>query len=358
MGAWGTAISSNDTYADIYGEFFDLYNYGLDVAEISKKLITDNQETINDTDDCNNFWFALAKAQWECKQLNKDIFERVKNVIETGSDLQVWQKLDACEKDIKKRKVVLEKFLNELQTERPKAKSRKKKIVRQPIFEKGDCVIFELGNENYGGVIVLEAIKDTELGLNLIALTRINSKVKPILKDFENSEILTKSFATSHSVTLQHSYDFPVASLHYHTNYYPASVGDVYSLINAYGNFNSYGTFFIASPNGSVYALVVNNPSAMTNFLSQYPPSYSTNPDGSVAVNFPAPLNDLYNDVAFDYNSNTQSSYEVALAYMLDTYNMGIALTKMNSAGNFQKLGANKSTTADGSPKYEQTKCP
>jgi len=24
MGAWGTAISSNDTYADIYGEFVDL----------------------------------------------------------------------------------------------------------------------------------------------------------------------------------------------------------------------------------------------------------------------------------------------------------------------------------------------
>ena len=81
MGAWGTAISSNDTYADIYGEFFDLYNDGLDVAEISKKLIADHQETINDADDCNNFWFALAKAQWECKQLDKDIFERIKNVL-------------------------------------------------------------------------------------------------------------------------------------------------------------------------------------------------------------------------------------------------------------------------------------
>jgi len=74
MGAWGTAISSNDTYADIYGEFFDFYNDGLDVAEISQKLIAANQETINDKDDCNNFWFALAKAQWECKQLDKDIF--------------------------------------------------------------------------------------------------------------------------------------------------------------------------------------------------------------------------------------------------------------------------------------------
>jgi hypothetical protein len=195
MGVWGTAISSNDTYADIYSEFFDLYNDGLDVAEISKKLIADNQETINNTDDCNNFWFSLAKAQWECKQLDKEIFDRVKKVIETRADLEVWRQLDADEKDIKKRKAFLDKFLTDLQTERPKAKSRKKKIIRQPIFEKGDCVIFELENKNYGGAIVLEAIKDTELGLNLIALTRINSKGKPILKDFENSEILTKSFA-------------------------------------------------------------------------------------------------------------------------------------------------------------------
>lgn len=196
MGAWGTAISSNDTYADIYGEFFDLYDDGLDVAEISKKLIADNQEIINDTDDCNNFWFALAKAQWECKQLDKDIFDRVKKIIETGIDLEVWRQLDAEEKDIKKRKAVLDKFLADLQTERPKAKSRKKKIIRQPVFEKGDCLTFKLENGNYGGAVVLEAIKNSEYGYNLIATTRINQLSKPAKKDFENAEVLVMNYAS------------------------------------------------------------------------------------------------------------------------------------------------------------------
>lgn len=196
MGAWGTAISANDTYADIYGEFFNLYNDGLDVTEISKKLIADNQETINDTDDCNNFWFALAKAQWECKQLDKDIFDRVKKVIETGSDLEVWRQLDADEKDIKKRKGVLDKFLADLQTERPKAKSRKKKIICQPVFEKGDCLTFRLENGNYGGAVVLEAIKDSEYGHNLIATTRINQSNKPTKKDFENADVLVMNYAS------------------------------------------------------------------------------------------------------------------------------------------------------------------
>lgn len=186
MGAWGTAISSNDTYADIYDEFFDLYNEGQSLEEISKKLIADNQETINEPDDSNNFWFALAKAQWECKQLETKILERVKQIIETGSDLQVWRRLDADEKNIKKRKVVLEKFWADLQTERPKTKPRKKKVIKQPPFDKGDCLTFKLANGNYGGAVVLEAIKDTEYGHTLIATTRINQPTKPTKNRFRN----------------------------------------------------------------------------------------------------------------------------------------------------------------------------
>lgn len=196
MGAWGTAISSNDTYADIYGEFFDSYNDGLSVEEISRKLISDNKEIINDPDDENNFWFALAKAQWECKQLDKSVFERVRQIIETGQDLEVWRQLDADEKDIKKRKAILDKFLIDLQTERTKAKARKKKIIREPVFEKGDCLAFKLADGNYNGAVVLEAVKDTEYGYNLIASTRINQSNKPTKKDFENAEVLLLNYAS------------------------------------------------------------------------------------------------------------------------------------------------------------------
>jgi hypothetical protein len=195
MGAWGTAISSNDTYSDIYDSFFTLYNDGFNVIEISKKLIADNQETINDTDDGNNFWFALAKAQWECKELDKELLERIKQIIETGSDLEVWKNLEASERDIKKRKIVLEKFYSTLQSEKNKAKARKKKILLQPFFEKGDCLTYKLENENYGGAVVLESIKDTELGINLIAITRINQKSKPTLSDFKTAEVLVLNFA-------------------------------------------------------------------------------------------------------------------------------------------------------------------
>lgn len=194
MGAWGTGISSNDTYADIYDEFFELYNEGQSVSQITKLLISNNQETINEPDDCNNFWFALAKAQWECKELDKDIFERVRKIIESGSDIEVWRRLDAQEKDLKKRKIALDIFFESLLAERPKAKARKKKITRQPPFDKGDCLTFKLSNNNYGGAVVLEAMRDTEYGYCLIVTTRINQSTKPTKDDFEKAEVLFANY--------------------------------------------------------------------------------------------------------------------------------------------------------------------
>lgn len=62
MGAWETEISSNDIFADVYNELFELYNDGKEVQEISKRLIETSQELFNELDDCNNFWSALTNA--------------------------------------------------------------------------------------------------------------------------------------------------------------------------------------------------------------------------------------------------------------------------------------------------------
>ena len=102
MGTWGTAIKSNDTSADIYAYFFDSYNDGKEPTEIKNKLISDNPNGTND------FWFTLALALWETKSLSNDILEKIREIIESESDLKVWKELDASESDIKKRKIVLE----------------------------------------------------------------------------------------------------------------------------------------------------------------------------------------------------------------------------------------------------------
>lgn len=191
MGTWGTGISSNDTFEDISYEFFELYNAGIEVNDITAKLIEENQELIeDDSEDRNNFWFAVPLAQWECKSLDPVVFEKVKNIITTGDDLQLWQELDASPADVKKRKKVLDQFLEKLSTEKKSAKKRRKKVYRDSIFEKGDCLVFKLNSGNYGGALVLASEIQTEYGMNLIAVTDIDSQAKPTVDDFKKANVL------------------------------------------------------------------------------------------------------------------------------------------------------------------------
>lgn len=189
MGTWGTAIKSNDISADIYAEFFALYNEGKEPSKIKDKLISENPEGSND------FWFALALALWETKSLPTEILEKVRQIIKSESDLKLWEELDVSTSDIKKRKVVLEKFLTKLESEKPKAKAPKKKKFKEPIFEIGTCLVFKLENGSYGGAIVLSSDWITGYGYNLIVTTKLNQLTKPTLDDIENSEILINNYA-------------------------------------------------------------------------------------------------------------------------------------------------------------------
>lgn len=190
MGTWSTAIKGNDAFADVYSEFFDCYNKGEQSETISQKIVENNWEILEIEEEKHNLWFALALAQWETKSLDPKVLSTVEEIIKSGADLKIWLELGASEQDIKKRKVVLDKFLEKLKSDRPKAKPRKQAKSKTPIFSTGDCLIFKMENGNYGGAIVLAADPKPETACNLVATTRINQKTKPLLTDFENAEVL------------------------------------------------------------------------------------------------------------------------------------------------------------------------
>ncbi len=124
MGTWNTRINGNDTFQDIYQNFFDAYNQGQEPADISKQIQDDYAEMFEDSDDRNNSLFGLALAQWETKSLDQTIYKKVKEIIQSGNDLEVWKGLGADEKSIKQRKAVLEKFLNQISVDKEKPKRR------------------------------------------------------------------------------------------------------------------------------------------------------------------------------------------------------------------------------------------
>ena len=102
----------------------------------------------------------------------------------------MWKELDASKSDLTKRKKVLDNFLEKISTEKKTARKRKVKKLREAIFEKGDCLVFNLSDGDFCGIFVLESEKESEFGLNLVVVTDIKKSDKPTEKDFENAKIL------------------------------------------------------------------------------------------------------------------------------------------------------------------------
>ncbi|MDN5211912.1 hypothetical protein QQ020_07610 [Fulvivirgaceae bacterium BMA12] len=122
--------------------------------------------------------------------------EQVATIIRSGTDIALWQAQGADKSAFPKRRKVLDKFLVKLNTEKKSARRRKKKIFRDSIFQKGDCLTFKLENDHYGGALVLESEHQTEYGMNLIATTTITKPTKPTTKDFESVDVLIQKEQT------------------------------------------------------------------------------------------------------------------------------------------------------------------
>ncbi len=123
MGTWSAAIDGNDAFLDVYGYFFKLYNQGEDPVSITQEALKYFEEMIVDEidEDCYEFYYAIALAQWETKSLDSFFYNRVKEIIESGKDMYLQE---ACPKQARQRQKVLEKFLTKISTVKNRPKRR------------------------------------------------------------------------------------------------------------------------------------------------------------------------------------------------------------------------------------------
>ncbi len=196
MGTWNTSIKGNDVTLDIYQAFFDRYNSGDDPQLISNEIVKEYQDYLSDPDDRYNALFGLALAQWETKSLDSDIYKNVKGIIINGDDLKLWKSLGADDKIIEKRKKVLEKFLDQLSTDRHKAKRRRKAKfefsvnslvdVESPDKQKSFRICEEFSNGNY---IHTSGILEWKSGCGL-GILYFKGLGKKITADWHNNNII------------------------------------------------------------------------------------------------------------------------------------------------------------------------
>ena len=154
MGAWGTALFSDDTACDIRDNYRDLVGDGLTGIQATDKLLKDWAEAIADEDDGPVFWLALAATQWKAGRLEERVKLKALEVIVDGTDLVKWEKEP---KDHKKRKEVLERLALQLISPQPALKRIPRRIKSLCDWEKGDIIQYKLlsGNSVYFNIVNL-----------------------------------------------------------------------------------------------------------------------------------------------------------------------------------------------------------
>ena len=145
------------------------------------------------------------------------------------------------------------------------------------------------------------------------------------------------------------------ADLHNHPDDQPPSPGDLYGIVSVNQNHSGYDTRMVVTSDGSVYALVVVNASQAASFVSNYPKQQI----GNFPPDFPDPIFTDFDDarLAAQMNGNShQVAEEMAMAYVMDKYNTGMALLKQDSNGNFKRLKTD-ATTTNGNTVYTANNC-
>ncbi len=163
MGCWGMGMAQSDEFCENYDNFMEEYDNGKAVAEITADILAKYHAEFDDDDGVmHDVYFALAKAEWMCCEQSELVLNRVKEIIESGANIEFYRELEASEKDLIVRQRNLEKFLIMIQT--PREKPRKRKRSAPPVeksfppLEIGDCFAYKFDN-GYRVMCILERFK-------------------------------------------------------------------------------------------------------------------------------------------------------------------------------------------------------
>ena len=162
MGRWGMGLTQSDEFLDIYDSFISEYDEGKPVSEITETILNRYHEEFEDNDGImHDVYFALAKAEWMCGEQSDRILTRVKEIIDTGDNIDFLCSLEASDRDLREREKALHKFLNTIIVPRkaPRKRHRPKDVIKElPEYHIGECYRYKFDN-GYRVFVVLDCKK-------------------------------------------------------------------------------------------------------------------------------------------------------------------------------------------------------
>jgi hypothetical protein len=113
----GSGVLSDDIVRDVYDDYIDLFNRG-NLPEVSRqKILQKHADVVADADEGPLIWIGIAKAQWDCGQLEPTVFSKVRQIVDEGLGLARWA--EQGDRLLLKRKAALNQFLSKLETSTP-----------------------------------------------------------------------------------------------------------------------------------------------------------------------------------------------------------------------------------------------
>ena len=167
MGAWGTALYSNDTASDIRGDYVDLLRRGNSNEEALKKLMEKNRYCIGDEEEEPLFWYALADTLWNYGRLTPEVKEKALYFLDhPEAELARWE--DEGGKYVEAWMRTLEKLKTKLLSPQPLEKKVSKYRLYKCTWQVGDVYAYRLESEYskekglYGKYIIFQKVGETD----------------------------------------------------------------------------------------------------------------------------------------------------------------------------------------------------
>lgn len=161
MGAWGTAIFSNDTSADVRDEFKRHLQDGASAKDATENILDDFAARDTTNPDNNDVWFGLASTQHSTGHVVPHVLATALELIESPEEMERWdQSLHM------RRASALRQLKEKLQTESPPPatfKARKK-----------------LTTDLIPGHHLLYTVSESQLLLRVVSLDEDDDGIAPV----------------------------------------------------------------------------------------------------------------------------------------------------------------------------------
>jgi len=145
VGAWGTAIFTDDVACDVRDGYRQLVADGSSGPEATDRLLREWAEVLEDEEEGPIIWLALAAAQWDCGRLEEPVKAKALEIIDNGSSLAPWS-IEGESRLLKQRQAVLAKLRDKLQSPQPAAKRIKKLPQNDCPWPVGEVLAFRLAS--------------------------------------------------------------------------------------------------------------------------------------------------------------------------------------------------------------------